>query len=479
MYRKTWMLAAMGLFAVLLPASGGAVTRDLAELRPPRLTFDESILNQLSYGTYRDPYDELQTRPYNLLFANIGRHPNLSPWEGQEGLYSRYLNALIGNNGAANVDNDADAISGSLIRRERPRFAWGVSGSFLAGTDGSADTNGASSFSDTDELVGFDVRGAAALQISESRVLGFGAKIVQASHEVVDSSFEQGVGGFFGADEFSQIHLRFDAGMRTFITSDSSWEVQGVVGFGQAEQDTFSDTIDDTGTVTDRFVVTRYDIMDLSVGFYGGYNKLKTDGLGETEFRGGVEYLARELDNSDLSFLNNSGAITPNLTLLAQDTVTTTSLVFTAKSIFQAGETEMFTAADLAYAVTDGSTQVDAAGLIVNEAVDDTLLGVGVTIGLRQPLVGDKLRFIVSGRADFVDRDEATIFDTSSSADDGSISTAQYALGLEGVLANVVFDLAWLNGDEAPVTPVSLGLPAGSRRSVEVDRLIFSAAVSW
>ena len=41
------------------------------------------------------------------------------------------------------------------------------------------------------------------------------------------------------------------------------------------------------------------------------------------------------------------------------------------------------------------------------------------------------------------------------------------------------FDIAWLSGEEAPVVPVALGLPGGSRRSVVLDRLIFSAAVAW
>ena len=50
---------------------------------------------------------------------------------------------------------------------------------------------------------------------------------------------------------------------------------------------------------------------------------------------------------------------------------------------------------------------------------------------------------------------------------------------IEGVLANVTFDLAWLLGEEAPVVPVNIGLPEGSRRSIELDRLVFSAAVSW
>ena len=91
----------------------------------------------------------------------------------------------------------------------------------------------------------------------------------------------------------------------------------------------------------------------------------------------------------------------------------------------------------------------------------------------------DKLRFVISGRGDLFDIERNTVFDTGSASDDSSLSTAQYAIGLEGVLANVTFDLAWLFGEEAPVVPVDLGLPAGSRRTVDLDRLVFSAAVSW
>jgi hypothetical protein len=107
---------------VLAAAVGGqafGVTRDLAEVPSFSLTFGRSVLNQLTFDTYRTPFDELQTRPYNLLFANIARQPNFGAWPGQQGSYARYVDALIGNNGAANVDNDADAIEGSMIRRER------------------------------------------------------------------------------------------------------------------------------------------------------------------------------------------------------------------------------------------------------------------------------------------------------------------------------------------------------------------------
>ena len=122
--------------AVVLWIGGeaGAVTREIAGFSPARLTFGQSVLNQLTYGTYRTPYDDLQNRPHDLLFMNIGRHPNLAAWPGQEGDYARYVDALIGNNGAANVDNNADAIQGAMIRRETGAIAWGLYAAAIAGS---------------------------------------------------------------------------------------------------------------------------------------------------------------------------------------------------------------------------------------------------------------------------------------------------------------------------------------------------------
>ena len=135
-----------GALVALWPGSIFALTRDIAGLQPAALTL-RSVLNQLTYDMYRDPLDELQTRPYNLLFQNIGRHSSLTPWPGQEGTYTRYFNALIGNNGPANVDNDADALQGSLIRRETDALAWAISGAYLTGQAGSTDSNPTTTFS--------------------------------------------------------------------------------------------------------------------------------------------------------------------------------------------------------------------------------------------------------------------------------------------------------------------------------------------
>jgi hypothetical protein len=222
-----------------------------------------------------------------------------------------------------------------------------------------------------------------------------------------------------------------------------------------------------------------WDIDDTTIGLQAGYNRLKTERLGETEYRNGLQRTERELANADLSFTQDGGGATPSIVLVGQEPITSTRLALSAKSIFQAGQTEMFGGAQLAYAVQEGATQVDSGGTITTEEIDDSLIHLGLTAGLRQPFFRDRLRFIVSGRADITDQQVETRINASSDADDDTLSTAQYAIGLEGVLSNVTLDLAWLTGEEAPVVPVPLGLPSGSRRSVQLDRLVFSAAVSW
>jgi hypothetical protein len=472
-----WMLASG---VVVLAARGAsAVTRDIADLAPVRLTFGQSVIHQLSFGTYRDPFDELQTRPCNLLFTNIGRHPNLSPWQGQEGSYTKYLNALIGNNGVANVDNDADALQGSWIQRQTDTFSWGVSAAFLSGTSDSAAATGTTTFEDADELRGADLRGAAAFQLSERSVLGTGIHFTQATSEISEDSFEPGVGGFHGQEKFDQTGVAVDAGLRWFSSPAKSWDVQGVAGFGTATQEDFSEDIDDTGATTDRFVIRNYELSDMSLGISGGYNWLPHEGLGETEFRGGLLYTQRDLDNTDLSFSETGGTVTPEQTLLDSTPVSITQLVLSGRRLFAAGETELALGGQVGYALTDGSTTVDAAGTIVTEEVDDSQIGIGISVGLRQSLYKDKLRFLVSARADILDSSIGTTFTTSSSQVDSTRTVLQYAIGIEGVLANVTFDVAWLNGEEAPVVPVDLGIPSGSRRTVTLDRLVFSAAVSW
>jgi hypothetical protein len=479
MIRSTSRLALALGAACLLAAPAGATTREIAELAEPSLMFDQSVLNQLTSGTYRDPYDELQNRPYNLLLVNIGRHSNVSPWPGQEGNYTRWVNALIGNNGAANVDNDADAMQGAMIRRETESFAWGVSASYLEGSLGSTDTIGTSSFDDADDLSGYDVRAAGAFQLGERTLLGAGVRLTQMGDELTDRSFEDGVGGFASEDSFEQTQIAVDGGLRQFLGQRSSWEVRIVGGTATAEQEESSEDLDGTGAVTGRFVSTNYDLSDVFLGIHGSYNRLPSGRLGETEYRLAVDTRRRELDNDDLSFSETGGVVTPLLTLAEQDAITGNRVRLSARTIFQAGQTEMFAGASAGYLMVTGSTTVDAAGTLVTEEIDDSLVAVDVTLGLRQPILKDRLRFFITGRADLLDGEQATIFDVASDREDQSLSSASYAIGLEGVLANVTFDIAWLSGEEEPVVPVPLGLPAGSRRSVTLDRLIFSAAVSW
>ena len=463
--------------AVSNPA--GAVTRDLAGTPTFVLTFGRSVLNELTFDTYRTPFDELQTRPYNLLFANIARQPNFGAWPGQQGSYARYVDGLIGNNGAMGVDNQADAINGTMIRRETGTIAWGVSAAILAGTLESDDAAGTSTFSDDDDLKAFDVRGGAAFQLNNATVLGTGIRAVWAVHDATDSNFEPGVGGFNGADNFDQLALRVDGGIRRFLTPMSSWEIDAALGYGSSSQDIFSEDVDGTGAIVGTFVSTNYDIDDLSFGVTGGYNRLRSEGLGETEYRGGVSLSRRELGNSNLAYTTTGGVTTPDVTLLGQDPVTTLSAFGSARTIFQAGETEMFLGARLGYDASDGSAQTDAAGTIVNETIDDSLIGLGLTLGIRQPLLRDKLRIIVSGHGDLVDAKTKTAFDTGSESDHATLTAAQFAIGLEAVLANVTLDIAWLTGEAAPVVPVPIGIPNGSRRTIDLDRLVLSAAVSW
>jgi hypothetical protein len=463
----------------LAPREAAAATRDLANVPTFTLTFGRSVLNQLTYDTYRTPFDELQTRPYNLLFANISRQPNFGAWPGQQGGYARYVDGLIGNNGAANVDNDADAIEGTMIRRESGALAWGLSAAILAGTLKTDDAAAGATFSDNNDLKALDVRGGAAYQLSNSTVLGAGLRTVYAIHDATDANFEPGVGGFNGEDNFKQLTMAADVGARQFLTPTSSWEVTGVFGYGSSNKDVFSENVDGTGAITDRFVSTNYDINDLNLTVAGGYNRLRSEGLGETEFRGGVSYSQRKLGNSDLASTTTGGVTTPDLTLLSQKPITTTGIFGSARSIFQAGETEVFLGVRLGYDSASGSQQTDAAGTIVNEKIDDSLIGLGLTLGVRQPLFHDKLRIIVSGHGDLLAGKTGTIFDTGSAKDDTTLTVAQYAVGLEAVLANVTLDFAWLTGEEATVTPVPIGIPAGSRRTVQLDKLVLSAAVSW
>jgi hypothetical protein len=343
----------------------------------------------------------------------------------------------------------------------------------------SDDATATATFSDDNDLKAFDLRGGAAFQLDNSFVLGAGLRTVLAQHDVDSSNFEPGVGGFNGNDDFEQLGLTAEVGVRQFLTTTSSWEVLADLGYGSATQDVFSETVDGTGAITDKFVSTNYDINDLSIGVSGGYNRLRSEGLGESEYRGGLIFSSRKLGNSDLAYTQTGSVTTPDVTLLNQDPITTIGAFASARSIFQAGETEVFVGARLGYDTISGSAQTNEAGTVFNDEIDDTVLGLGLTLGLRQPLFRDKLRIIVSGHGDFLSAKTSTTFDTGSTQDTTTLTVAQYAVGLEVVLANVTLDFAWLTGEEATVVPVDIGIPSGSRRTVQLDKLVLSAAVSW
>ena len=478
-FRRTGLLLVLGA-AAAMPRPTLAVTRELSDVPSFGLTFQRSVLNQLTYDTYRTPFDELQSRPYNLLFGNIARTANFGAWPGQQGRYTRYVDGLIGNNGAANVDNNADAIQGTMIRRETGTSAWGLTAAILAGTGRKDGTTAGSTFKDSNDLKALDLRGGAGFQLDDSSVLGASLRAVRATHDKTDTNFEPGVGGFTGVDTFAQLGVTADIGVRQFLGPLSSWELQTTVGYGSAKQDTSSRNVDGTGALTDTFVSANDDIKDFSFAVTGGYNRLHRERLGETEYRGGLARAQRKLGNSDLAYTEALGVTTADLTLLSQKPVTTTSAFASARSIFQAGETELFVGARLDFGLSGGSSStVDTVGTIVNEKIADSRLGLGVTLGIRQPLYRDKLRIIVSGHGDLVSDKTQTIFDANSATDRSTLTAAQYAVGLEAVLANVTLDLAWLAGEEAAVVPVPIGLPSGSRRTVQLDKLVLSAAVSW
>ena len=177
----------------------------------------------------------------------------------------------------------------------------GISPAFLAGTLKSDDSAGGSTFSDDNDLKAFDVRGGVAYQLNNSFVLGGGLRAVLATHDATDTNFEPGVGGFNGEDDFKQTTIELDAGVRQFLSQTSSWEIAAAAGFGTSEKDVFSEDVDGAGATTGRFVSTNHDIDDLGLTVAGGYNRLRAEGLGEMEYRGGFTYTQRKLGNSDLA----------------------------------------------------------------------------------------------------------------------------------------------------------------------------------
>ena len=71
--------------------------------------------------------------------------------------------------------------------------------------------------------------------------------------------------------------------------------------------------------------------------------------------------------------------------------------------------------------------------------------------------------------------DQYTEFDNASSTSDTTQSTTQYAIGIETVLNNMVFDVAWLFGTDSG----SGGTTLASRQTIDLDRLVISATFGW
>ena len=59
MDRRIARLTIAGVSLALASRQAGAVTREIANVPAFRLTFGESVLNQLTYDTYRTPFDDL------------------------------------------------------------------------------------------------------------------------------------------------------------------------------------------------------------------------------------------------------------------------------------------------------------------------------------------------------------------------------------------------------------------------------------
>lgn len=469
-----WKATVATVALLLVAAPTLATTRDVAELDRVSLTFETSVLSQLSNGILWEPYDELQQRPYNLTFVNIEREGNLSPWRGEEGEQKHYLNALIGNNGNNNVRNGADAIQGSWIKQQTMNIAFGVAGSYLADEFGDESVVGDETFSEPNELSGFDIRLAGAKNLNDNTTAGIGLSLYSRTDDEVDSSFETGVGGFFGIRSQESSGVRLDAGMRRFMNVYASWEFAAHVGLGTTDLLDQSDTLDDTGAITERFVSTNYEISDMSMGVEGSYNRRSDNRARETRYRGGFMRSTHDLDTTNLAFTDQAGTITPSLTLLNQDTISDMEIYAAAETIFQAGSsTQIFAGAKLGNWSTDGSTTVDSLGVIVLEEIDDSMTTLDLVVGFRQPLWNDRTRLMASGRAQWFDQELTTITDANSTSSTTTQTSTNYAIGIESVLANITFDLAWLFGDET--TPFS----TGARQTVEFDRLVVSAMVAW
>ncbi|ANM29012.1 hypothetical protein ABI59_04485 [Acidobacteria bacterium Mor1] len=462
----------MAIVGLLLPGTLSATTRDVANTQGFALALPNSVLNEISGGLLTTPYDELQQRPFNLLFVNLDRNINLSPWNGQEGDHRRYVNALIGNNGNVNVRGDSDVWQGAFIQRQTDDLTWAATVAYFADEIGdSRNIPGVETFNDTDDLNGFDIRGAAAYRLSDSMVLGGGITIWDRSVEETERTFQVGAGGFFGADTESSSGIAIDGGVRKFIDDYRSWEALMVYSMGDIEADEFSETIDATGATTDRLVVQNLDIGTQTIALRGGYNRLFDNEKGEVQFQAGYTMAEKSLDNSDLAFSETGGVVTPSLTLLGESPVSTDTLWGRASTIFLQGPTEILLGAGLALSGTDGSTRVDSGGVVeVNEAIDDSQTLLDLIVGFRQPLWSERISLVASAQGNYVDWETSDIIDGSDATSSATTTTTRYAIGIEGVYSHITFDLAWLFGETAS---------AANRQVIDFDRIVLSATMGW
>ncbi len=462
--------------ALVLAGEASATTRDIADLGPAPLTVRQSVVGELTSGVIQDPYDEFLQRPYDLSFVNIERYPNLSPWPGQEGEQGRYVDFLIGNNGSSNVRHSSDTLQGTYIAQAQDKLAWGVSAAVLADNLQNSDVTTTSSFSDGEELTGVDLRFGAGYRISDRIVLGGGLSVFDRGDSVTDQSFATGVGGFYSLQELTEQGGELDFGFRWFTSENTSWDGSLLVGLGGTELDDFSETLDAAGAITSRIVITDYEVSDQYLQLSGGYNKRYLEGQGEMQVRAGVRSSTHELDNTNLSFTDDGVVVTPTLVLLGQDPVGQTELFASAQTLFLRGWTQIFGGARLSFAQTDGSTQVDSLGVIVDETIDDSRTNLALVMGLRQPLWNEKFRLLARARADWVDASQETAFTGASTTGTDTTTTAtSFAIGIETVLNNMVFDMAWLfGGDPAPG-----GSDEATRQTIDLDRLVISATFGW
>jgi len=475
MIRTRCGVTALAAAALLFAEAASATTRDIADLGPAPLTLRQSVISELSSGVLQDPYDEFLQRPYDLSFVNIERNPNLSPWPGQEGEQARYVDFLIGNNGSSNVRHGSDTLQGTYIAQAQDKLAWGVSAALLADDAQNSDSTVTSSFAYSEELMGVDLRFTASYRVSERMVLGGGVSAFDRGDRVVDSSFAQSVGGFYSLQELAEQGGQVDFGVRLFTNDTTSWDASALVGFGSSELDDFSESLDATGAVTSRIVVTDLDVADRYLELSGGYNRRYLDGQGEMQVRAGLRGTTHELDNTNLSYVDNGLTLTPTLVLVSQDPVGETELFASAETLFLRGWTQIFAGARLSVSQTDGSTQVDSLGTIVDESIDDSRTGLALVMGLRQPLWNEKFRLLARARADWINESRQTSFTSTSTGTDTTGTSTSFAIGVETVLHNMVFDLAWLfGGDPAPG-----GTDVATRQTIDLDRLVISATFGW